>query len=185
MLGSFRPTNHLQISLELAMPTQTPWLSSEGYKVIHGPNGLWLVQLISTIPLWIHAVHFKCHATCMDPSGPPNTPKSAWFWQCPHKHHGFFQRVVKSHMAPVDCDWWNTWVPFLYGSMLSISSVAGHAWTLRAHQTPPNQPGSGSALSDTVAVFSLIWSHAWPQWPVTGATHQYNSFMDLCCPFQV
>jgi hypothetical protein len=40
MHGPFQPTKHPQISLDLAVPTQTPWLFSEGYKVIHGPNGL-------------------------------------------------------------------------------------------------------------------------------------------------
>jgi hypothetical protein len=36
-----------------------------------------------------------------------------------------------------------------------------------------------------LAAFSVICGHAWPQWPVTGATHQYNSVLDPCCPFQV
>ena len=134
MHGPFRPTKHPQISLDLAVPTQTPWLCSESYKVIHGPNGLCLVQLIRIILSWIYAVHFMCSVTCLDPSGPPNTPKSAWIWQCPHKHHGFSQRVIKSYMAPMDCDWCNSSVSFFYGSMLSISSVAGYAWTLPAHQ---------------------------------------------------
>jgi hypothetical protein len=69
--------------------------------------------------------------------------------------------------------------------MLSISSVAGHALTLQAHKTPPNQPGSGSANTNTMAAFSLICGHTWPQWSVMGEKHQYHSFMDLCCPSQV
>jgi hypothetical protein len=69
--------------------------------------------------------------------------------------------------------------------MLSISSVARDAWTLQAHQTPPNQPGSGSGHTNTMAVFIPIWSHTWPQWSVPGATHEYDFFMDPCCPYQV
>jgi hypothetical protein len=40
MLGPFQPTKRPQIILDLAVPTQRPWLFSESYKVIHGPNGL-------------------------------------------------------------------------------------------------------------------------------------------------
>ena len=71
MLGPFRPTKHPQISLDLAVPTQTPWLLSAWFVVMHDPNGLCLVQLIRIILLWIHAVHFKCSWICMDPSSPP------------------------------------------------------------------------------------------------------------------
>jgi hypothetical protein len=152
MLGPFQPTKHPQISLDLTVPSQTPWLFSESYKVIHGPNGLWLVQLISIILSWIYAVHFKCSWTCMDPSSPPNTPKSSWIWQCPQKHHGCFQPDLVMH-GPNVCALCNSSVSFLYGSILSISTVAWHAWTLPAHQTTPTHPWSGSAHTNTMAFF--------------------------------
>jgi hypothetical protein len=69
--------------------------------------------------------------------------------------------------------------------MLSISSVAGHAWTLLAQQIPSNQPGLGSAQTKQCGFFRPDLESCMAQWTVTGATHHYNSFMDLCCPFQV
>jgi hypothetical protein len=40
MPAPFRPTKRPQISLDLAVPTQTPWLFSSRFGVIHGPSGL-------------------------------------------------------------------------------------------------------------------------------------------------
>ena len=87
----------------------------------------WWVKASSALQHYYHCW------TCLGHSIIPNIPTSAWIWQWPshRKHAGNFQTVfLECPMDPMDFNWWNSSVSFLYGSIKTIWCVAGHAWAI-------------------------------------------------------
>ena len=153
MLGPFFYPEEPEISLDLAVLTQKAcWQCHKAVcGVSHWSNRLNLLKLISIILLWIHTGRLMYSWTCLDPSSIQMGPKSAWIWQCLHK---LLQQKACWQFHKAVCGvshwsnklrWsWNSSVSFIYGSILDIWCVAGHAWTLLPSKWTQNQLGSDS-----------------------------------------